>query len=134
MMEGQGIDTSEWTDDQLVGEDDFTIFPNFTGPFNPGNALLYRFRPNGTDPDSSIFEINILARFGDPSAAPKPEYVFVDNWRDYPKWGYLLTQDFENLPEIQAGLHSVGFNGLRLNRQEGVIDNFHRALDDMVRS
>jgi hypothetical protein len=43
--------------------------------------------------------------------------------------GELLTQDFYNLPRIQAGMQSSGFSGLHLGDQEIRIRHFHHTLD-----
>ena len=132
MLEGQGIDCAAWSDDDLVGSEDFHIFPNFLGPFNPGNMLLYRARPNGDDPDSCLFEVFTLARVAAGDTPPAIRREFFADWRDN-NWGTLLTQDFENVGEVQAGMHSTGFAGLRLGVKEVAVSNFHRNLSAYVK-
>lgn len=131
MMVAQGIDTSAWSDDHLVTADSFLIFPNYFGPFNPGNMLLYRFRPHRRDPDQSYFDVCNLERFGPEITPPEVAYEFYDDWRQR-DWGTLFSQDFENLQKIQAGMHARGFAGLRLCGQESLIANFHRALEHVM--
>jgi hypothetical protein len=42
----------------------------------------------------------------------------------------IPTQDFSNLPRQQKGLHSKGFEFMRLSEQiEGHLSNFHRTID-----
>ena len=43
--------------------------------------------------------------------------------------GELLAQDFYNLPRIQQGMNSSGFEGLHLGDQELRIRHFHQTLD-----
>jgi Rieske 2Fe-2S family protein len=47
-----------------------------------------------------------------------------------PRWPPIPTQDFANLPRQQKGLHTQGFDYMRLSRQvEGLISNNHRLID-----
>ena len=50
----RGVRVEEFADDQLTSADDVFFFPNMVGPIYPGIAILFRVRPNGTDPDSCI--------------------------------------------------------------------------------
>ena len=47
--------------------------------------------------------------------------------------GEILTQDFSNMSEVTAGLHSRHYDGHRLNtKQEMTIWNYHRAIDEFL--
>ena len=47
-----------------------------------------------------------------------------------PRWPPIPTQDFRNLPRQQKGLHTKGFEFMRLsNKAEGLISNYHRLID-----
>ena len=47
-----------------------------------------------------------------------------------PRWPPIPTQDFSNLPRQQQGLHTKGFEFMRLSDQaEGLISNYHRLID-----
>jgi hypothetical protein len=49
---------------------------------------------------------------------------------DDPRWPPIPAQDFSNLPRQQKGLHSKGFEYMRLSDQmEGMISNNHRLID-----
>ena len=49
---------------------------------------------------------------------------------DDPRWPPIPAQDFSNLPRQQRGLHTKGFEYMRLSeRAEGHISNFHRTID-----
>lgn len=107
---------------------DWHVFPNTVFLIDMGCCLTYRARPNGMDPNSCIFDVQGLElppADGLPTAAPQ----FFDDWHDG-EMGEILTQDFSNMSEVTAGIHSRGYDGHRLNTaQEMTIWNYHRAID-----
>jgi len=107
---------------------DWHVFPNTIFLHGTVDGVLwYRVRPNGSDPNSSIFDVAALERFG-PGKAPKLVREFLEDWRDT-DWPLIYAQDFINLSHIQRGMKSRGFVGLRTNPlQERAISNFHRSL------
>jgi Rieske 2Fe-2S family protein len=124
-----GIDYPELTDQQLKGAMyDWHLFPNSVFLIDMGCCLTYRARPNGGDPDSCIFDVQGLElppADGLPTASPQ---IFGD-WRDG-NMGEILSQDFSNMSEVTAGMHSRGYDGHRLNTaQEMTIWNYHQAMD-----
>ncbi len=49
---------------------------------------------------------------------------------DDPRWPPIPGQDYSNLPKQQKGLHTKGFDYMRLSNQvEGMIGNYHRLID-----
>ena len=50
LLVARGVAVEEFADDQLTSADDVYFFPNMVGPIYPGIAILFRVRPNGTDP------------------------------------------------------------------------------------
>lgn len=107
---------------------DWHIFPNLVFLHQPTNVLWYRARPNGDDPDSCIFEINVIERFAEGAEPKGVEVEVADDWRTA-DWGLILAQDFQNMGEVQRGMKSRGFKGARTNPvQERAISNFHRVL------
>lgn len=121
------------TPEQLIAAGtDWNIFPNLTFLHQPTNVLFYRSRPNGDDPDSCIFEINVLERYA-PGAEPKD--VVVEEAEDWRKvdWGLILAQDFQNMEEVQKGMKCRGFKAARPSPvQEVEISNFHRVLAEYL--
>jgi len=106
---------------------DWHIFPN--SAILPGitYALCYRARPNGYDPDSCIFEVYIIERFPE-GEAPDTEWVYEPDPTEA-KWRKILSQDFQNMPEVQKGIKSRGFEGTRPSPvQEVPVIHFHRTL------
>ena len=49
---------------------------------------------------------------------------------DDPRWPPIPAQDFSNLPRQQRGLHTQGFDFMRLSdKMEGLIGNYHKLID-----
>jgi Rieske 2Fe-2S family protein len=94
------------------------------------SASSYRIRPLG--PEETLFEIWSLTRTPDDSSAEKPtppEPLPPDD----PSWPPIPAQDFSNLPRQQKGLHSKGFEYMRLSDKiEGLISNFERVVDGFL--
>jgi len=94
------------------------------------SASSYRIRPLG--PEETLFEIWSLTRTpADRSAGkPTPPQPLAP---DDPSWPPIPAQDFSNLPRQQKGLHSKGFEYMRLSDQiEGLISNFERVVDGFL--
>jgi nitrite reductase/ring-hydroxylating ferredoxin subunit len=132
LLEERGMDVSGLSDDQLTSADDVFWFPNFLGPIYPGTAILFRIRPNGLDPDSALKDTWIL---GWPPPGTEPRRIsrrFYPEWTDR-DWGEITNQDYANMAEVQAGMKSAGFEGLRLNpRQERNVLHMHREIDRLL--
>lgn len=112
---------------------DWHVFPNtiYLHGFVDG-VLWYRARPNGDDPESCIFDVWSLQRYGE-GKAPPLEREFYQNWEEG-EWPLIFRQDFSNVAEVQKGLKSRAFAGSRTNPvQERAISNFHRCLREFLR-
>jgi len=129
LMTARGFDVSGFDPEQMTSADDVYCFPNVVGPIYPGSAILFRVRPNGLDPASTIKDTWVLAWPPPGAAWDMPERRFFPDWRAR-NWGEITTQDYENITRVQAGMRSRGFGGLRLNpHQEGNILHMHRVID-----
>ncbi|MBP6682894.1 MAG: aromatic ring-hydroxylating dioxygenase subunit alpha [Halioglobus sp.] len=106
------------------------IFPNVMILPQAGNAMIYRVRPDASDPDKCTFEIYSTRSL--PADAKRDRAVVqpVDD-PDDPNQVYLIPrQDLGNLKRIQKGLHSRSIRQIWLaNYQERVIMGMHRELD-----
>jgi phenylpropionate dioxygenase-like ring-hydroxylating dioxygenase large terminal subunit len=129
----QGVDLSHLGDHELFGFPfEFLYFPNMTGPVAGNSYLNLRIRPNGMDPDTCIFEIRSLFRFGE-GKVPPPEREFIADWRSAPdRIPVEFLQDFTMYPRIQQGLHQRSFPGSRLNRQEHNNRFYERVVDRYI--
>ena len=127
-LEKKGIGSPDVTPEQVMAVGiDWHIFPNMVFLPQPTNLLGYRARPDGDDPDRCIFEVYVLERFAE-GQVPRVEVESAEDWRDV-DWGLILSQDFQNMSEVQAGMKSRGFKGARTNPvQEKAVSNFHDTL------
>jgi phenylpropionate dioxygenase-like ring-hydroxylating dioxygenase large terminal subunit len=130
---GDGAD--DLCDAELMDSMYYTLFPNFH-PWGSYNRIVYRFRPNGEDHNSSIMECMYLSPFRSgerPPAAPIHWLSADDDWTEAPELGFLarvFNQDSFNLPHVQGGLHATKKPGVTFaHYQETKIRHFHRLLD-----
>ena len=87
----------------------FFMFPNYFVLPQYGNALVYRVRPNGDDPESCVFELwslTIPARGRAGMARPVVEGPYAPDDTDH--WPRIPLQDFSNIGRQQRGIHSPG--------------------------
>ncbi len=125
-------DLSGLTDDQILRNGTIHLFPNLLGPIVHGNATLYRSRPYGLDPDSTLLDYWALEWVPSGGAAPPVERKFYEDWATK-DWGLINNQDFGNLVEISKGLRSRGYRGALLNPvQEANIIHHHRVIDQYL--
>lgn len=103
------------------------LFPHyFMLPFFTSMAS-YRIRPTG--PESCRFEIWSLTQFpeGEEPEVPMEPTVLPFDSQDFPM---IPRQDYSNIPIQQKGLHSQGFEYMRLSKDvEGLISNYQRLID-----
>jgi phenylpropionate dioxygenase-like ring-hydroxylating dioxygenase large terminal subunit len=102
-------------------------FPHYFLLPTYSSASSYRIRPLG--PEETLFELWSLTRFPpgrEPGKPVPPEPMAPDD----PRWPPIPAQDFSNLPKQQLGLHTKGFEYMRLSdKVEGLISNFERLVD-----
>lgn len=131
--ESQGKDYSALNDDQLTDDYHYTIFPNITMNVHADDMMMFRQRPHPEDPNKMFFDYWEF------------ELPYNDfNWDEYepPKHkqykhgetslGLVINQDAYNLPFVQKGMNSEGYEGLWLGDQELRIRHFHKTLEDYL--
>jgi len=102
-------------------------FPHYFLLPTYGSASSYRIRPLG--PEECLFELWSLTRFPEGEERPPLRTPTPMEYND-PRWPPIPTQDFSNLPRQQRGLHTKGFEHMRLSKQvEGLISNYQRLID-----
>jgi carnitine monooxygenase subunit len=106
------------------------LFPNhflliyFTG------MTSYRVRP--LTAETCLFEIWSLTHMAPGTETPVPmdPIILPFDSKDFPK---IPQQDYSNIPIQQKGMHSPGFEYMRLSKdREGLISNNHRTIDAMI--
>jgi len=135
-----GHDYSQASDAEMVDALLYNLWPNMS--FWAGHApnLVYRWRPNGRDPETGIMDVVILKRV--PKTGPRPKPVPVhelgldDPWSDAEELGGLMgifEQDMGNLPFVQEGLHASGSGVVHFGRySEMRIRRMHQMLDRYI--
>jgi hypothetical protein len=110
------------------------IFPNFMILPHAGNAMMYRARPMGSDPDRCTFEIYSTRTL---PAAVKPQRAVsehVTNLQDPQQVLLIPRQDLGNIPRMQKGLHAHGIKHTWLaSHHEKMILNMHQEMDRYLR-
>ena len=126
------------TDCELLDPIYYSVFPNFAPWMAAGPSIAYRFRPNGDDHESTIFDVYLLSPVPPGQERPAPaeiNWLEPDQpWTDAVELGRLapvLNQDDNNIPEVQRGLKALERfgRGLTVSRyQESRIRHFHKTL------
>ncbi len=117
----------------------FTLFPNFH-PWGSFNRIVYRFRPNGSNPDEAIMECLYMAPIPKDGNYPKAVPIHWlgkdDDWVEAPELGMLakvFNQDSRNLPFVQEGLHATAKQNLQLaSYNETKLRHFHKLLEEWI--
>ena len=130
--EARGVIWPEVSPEHLAATGiDWHVFPNSVFLPSLTTLLCYRARPNGTDPNSCIFEVYVLERFPE-GEEPKTEWVFEADPSEE-KWRLILAQDFSNMAAVQKGMKSRGYQGARPNPiEEQTVIHFHRVLAEYM--
>ncbi len=135
-----GIDLSEVSDSIMLDSIEYHLFPNMF--FFPGInvPMVYRFRPNGMDVDSSLFDFVILEPLSEGATHPEPpEPHILDVEQSYTEveelgWlGPVYDEDTGNLALQTQGFKTSRKQGLTLgNYQESRIRRVHLTLDKFM--
>jgi phenylpropionate dioxygenase-like ring-hydroxylating dioxygenase large terminal subunit len=132
-----GTDMSNLSDAEALDLIEYLLFPNMVPWGGQALPIVYRFRPNGDDPDTHIMEIMFLFAKAPDGSHPEPAKMRLlgpdQDWKDAPELGsaaMVADQDTDNLRRIQKGLKASRKPGVTLARyQESRIRHFHATLD-----
>jgi hypothetical protein len=106
------------------------VFPNLMILPQAGNAMIYRVRPDGSDPDRCNFEIWSTRTLPAAIKPPRPRLDDVTDTSDPEQLLLIPRQDLGNIPRIQKGLHARAMQRTWLAvNQEKIILNMHDELD-----
>lgn len=126
-MEQAGIDISELNEAQVLDDWEYFMFPNIEIHTFAYGSWIFRIRPNGRDPESTIFDMWYLHRVPEGMELPPP--VPHEEVPEGASCGAVMDQDFRNLPHQQEAMHSDGFVGHRLSSHETRIWHMNNVLD-----
>lgn len=117
----------------------YLLFPNLIIFAGYGFPIVYRYRPDGNDAESSIADIMLLLPLPPGSAKPPAapvHWIDAADFREASELGALaavFNQDMENLPRVQKGLRTTRKPGVTLGAyQESRIRHHARTLDDYL--
>ena len=135
-----GVDLSGFTTTEMSDLIQYFVFPNFFPWAGLGAPIIYRFRPNGHDPDSCLMEIMILYPRTPGKECPPPAQLRQlgpdETWADAQELGtigWIFDQDTANMPRVQAGLKTTRRPGIVLGHyQESRIRYMHHVLDQYL--
>lgn len=132
-----GMDLSDRSDSDVLDAIQLYLFPNFVPWLGVGQPYVYRFRPDGHDPDRCIMDVYVLQpnEPGTPlPPAPPTHRLGIDEpWSATPgvaTIGTVLDQDMPNVVGVQRGIKAGRTPIVRLaGYQESRIRHLHRTLD-----
>jgi phenylpropionate dioxygenase-like ring-hydroxylating dioxygenase large terminal subunit len=127
----QGKEYSLLNDDQLTDDYHYLIFPNLSLNVHADDFWVFRQRPHARDPNKMFYDIWTYELV--PGGQEWPRRAKHQHFRHGDKSiGLVLDQDAANLPGVQAGMHSKGYKGLWLGKQELRIRHFHKVMDEYL--
>jgi nitrite reductase/ring-hydroxylating ferredoxin subunit len=142
LTETTGGDYSEAADAEMLDSLLYNVFPNMSFWAGYPQNVVYRWRPNGGDPDSSIMDVMILkpCPAGQPRPKPMPvqELGLDEPWSDAAgqmgaAFAAVFEQDMGNLPHVQDGLHASANGLVHFARySEMRIRHMHQMIDRMI--
>ncbi len=134
-----GDEVEQYSDAELNEQTFNNLFPNFS-PWGGWGRIVYRFRPNGDNPDECLMQAMLLAPWpeGKPKPPPKKQRFlgFDDDWTLAPELGGLakiFQQDCNNIPQVQIGLKTKQppyvWNSAY---QESILRNWHSNYEQRL--
>ena len=134
---GDSVDSV--SDAELLDSIYLTLFPNFH-PWGVFHRIVYRFRPNGDNPEECIMECMYMQPIGEGEergpAAPIHHLGPDDDWVEADELGMLakvFNQDVVNMPEVQKGLKNmVRPEVIFANYGETKPRHLHMLLDEWI--
>ena len=140
MKERNGLDTSEVSDAEILDSALFHVFPNSVVWGSWSMPVMYRWRPNGDDHTTALFEIFMFMVYPEGAEIPPPAQLYecgIDEpFASAPPlgdFGPVIDQDVENLGLQAKGLRTTQEEGLYFARfQESLVRHFHKRLDDLL--
>lgn len=131
-----GDEVEQFSDAELNEQSFNTLFPNFS-PWGGWGRIVYRFRPNGSNPDECLMQVMLLAPWpeGKPKPPPRAQRFLTadDPWTLAPEIGSaakIFEQDCGNIPQVHRGLKTKQPPYVWCSAyQESAIRNFHRNYE-----
>jgi phenylpropionate dioxygenase-like ring-hydroxylating dioxygenase large terminal subunit len=138
-----GVDLSKYSDSEMLDSIEYWLFPNMF--MFPGVSLpmIYRFRPIGTDPGRTLFDLLFLQPLAPGQQrpeAPEPHRLTPgESYADAPGMsqglGFVYDQDTDNLAMQYKGAQASRKRGQTLgNYQEVRARRLHMTVDKYLKA
>lgn len=135
--EASGASLADATLSELEDAILYSMFPNFQVWIGYHGNIVYRFLPNGDDPDSCIFDIMLLFRYPEGSERPAAAPIHVidpnepfSSAEELGALGPVFDQDDSNMGAVQKGMKASRKGTVSLaSYQESRIRHLHQTLD-----
>jgi hypothetical protein len=145
-----GWDYDGLSDERLSDVEQYNLFPNTMITVQPDDALITRARPHPTDPNWCYYDKFTFHRQPSPEVArrhgvafepfdaadvepvPRPEhdeFTQDDIIAGRKTMTITIDQDVHYIRDVQAGMHSRGFESQILCEDEARIQHYHDWLD-----
>ena len=149
-----GFDFSEFTDDQVSDVLQYDIFPNIFMTIHPERLWIFGPKPHHSDPNKCSFtkwsfqipshqvrdesnELELLpgSSFYEQTGSRPEHDIFTreDVVQGRKSLTVTIDQDIHYLNDMQAGMHSKGFDSATLSNDEERLQHFHDWVDDWIR-
>tara|TARA_B100001996_G_scaffold382770_1_gene375629 strand:- start:1557 stop:2927 length:1371 start_codon:yes stop_codon:yes gene_type:complete len=139
LKENTNVDHSQFSTSEIIDAIQYHIFPNFVPWAGYGVPIVYRFRPNGDDPKTSIIDVILLQADNDPTKESNPNIHWLnieDSWTKAEELGGLgeiFDQDESAFAAGQKGLECSSNEKITLSLyQESRIRFYHKTLEEYL--
>ena len=148
-----GFDFSEFTDDQVSDVLQYDIFPNIFMTIHPERLWIFGPKPHHSDPNKCSFtkwsfqipshqvrdeskELELLpgSSFYEQTGYRPEHDIFTreDVVQGRKSLTVTIDQDIHYLNDMQAGMHSKGFDSATLSNDEERLQHFHDLVDNWI--
>ena len=134
-----GLDLSAASDFEVVDSPLYYVFPNCVIWGGYAIPWIYRFRPNGSDPNSAIMEViqmTVVPEGATPQHVPMKALGGDEPFSSAPELDYLgpvLDQDLNNMKKQEIGMRSTPESEFFLSKyMESLVRRYHALIDDYI--
>lgn len=137
-----GRDYSHAGDAEMTDSLPYNVFPHIALWAGMMSNLIYRFRPDGLDPEATIMDIVVLKPVPKDGPRPKPAATIHLDFEDPmseaddalgPFLANVFEQDVSNLPQVQAGLRTLEGGVVEFTKyMEVCLRRIHQRIDRMI--
>jgi phenylpropionate dioxygenase-like ring-hydroxylating dioxygenase large terminal subunit len=138
--EARNQDYSQATDSEMLDAIQYFVFPNFFPWGGMGTNIVYRFRPDGLDPNSALMEVFILSDYDQTQPRPEPaamrllgeDQEWIEAEDEIGGLAGVFQQDMINMPRVQKGMKSLKRGVTLANYQESRLRHLHWKIDEYI--